>query len=195
MKDVRVNLTENEKLARVNSGLESEAKHFYMNNQRADEILEREARTKFNEKVDEYIEKFDKHSEALQEYTKEIADNAANLEIMPIGNNILIKPFAENPFQKIQVSDSGLIVDLGGQAPTYKSNETGEYEEEEQFIHVGTVLEAGTDCKFIQEGDTVMWTKTSEIPVPFFKQGLVLVNENRIIVVINEGLKARFENK
>lgn len=195
MKDVRVNLTENEKLARVNSGLESEAKHFYMNNQRADEILEREARTKFNEKVDEYIEKFDKHSEALQEYAKEIADNAANLEIMPIGNNILIKPFAENPFQKIQVSDSGLIVDLGGQAPTYKSNETGEYEEEEQFIHVGTVLEAGTDCKFIQEGDTVMWTKTSEIPVPFFKQGLVLVNENRIIVVINEGLKARFENK
>lgn len=195
MKDVRVNLTENEKLARVNSGLESEAKHFYMNNQRADEILEREARTKFNEKVDEYIEKFDKHSEALQEYAKEIADNAANLEIMPIGNNILIKPFAENPFQKIQVSDSGLIVDLGGQAPTYKSNETGEYEEEEQFIHVGTVLEVGTDCKFIQEGDTVMWTKTSEIPVPFFKQGLVLVNENRIIVVINEGLKARFENK
>ena len=114
---------------------------------------------------------------------------------MPIGNNVLIKPFNENPFQKIQVSDSGLILDLGGQAPTYKSNETGQYEEEEQFIHVGTVLESGTDCKFVQEGDTVMWTKTSEIPVPFFKQGLVLVNENRIIVVINEGLKARFENK
>ncbi len=195
MDNVRVNLTENEKLARINSGLESEAKHFYMNNQRADQILEREARTKFNQQVDDYIEKFDKHSEALQEYAEAIADNAANLEIMPVYNNVLIKPFAENPFQKIQVSDSGLIVDLGGQAPTYKSNETGQYEEEEQFIHVGTVLEAGAKCEYLKEGDTVMWTKTSEIPVPFFKQGLVLVNENRILVVINEGLKARFENK
>jgi hypothetical protein len=37
-----------------------------------------------------------------------------------------------------------------------------------------------------------MWTKTSEVPVPFFRQGLVLVNENRVIVTINEGLKERF---
>ena len=40
-----------------------------------------------------------------------------------------------------------------------------------------------------------MWTKVSEIPVPFFKQGLVLIPEKRIMVIINEGLKERFYGK
>jgi hypothetical protein len=75
-----------------------------------------------------------------------------------------------------------------------KSNETGEYQEEERFIMVGNVLEVGPECKWIAEGDVVMWAKPSEVAVPFFKQGLVIVNENRIIVTVNEGLKKRFNN-
>ena len=97
---------------------------------------------------------------------------------MPIGNYVLIKPFTTNPFQKIQV--------------TVKSNETGEYEEEEQFIMTGNVIEVGPDCKYIKEGDAVMWAKHSQVPVPFFRQGLVVVNETRIIVTINEGLSKRY---
>lgn len=189
----RINWNSNEKLAREYVGIESDSKHFVLNGEEADKTLKREATEKFNQKVDEYVEKFEKHNENLQEYAKEIAENVANLEIMPILNYILVKPFTENPFQKIKVTDSGLIVDLGGQKPIYKSKETGEYEEEENMIHVGTVIEVGKECKYIKEGDTIMWTKPSEVPVPFFKQGLVLVNETRVMVVINEGLKKRFE--
>jgi hypothetical protein len=37
-----------------------------------------------------------------------------------------------------------------------------------------------------------MWRKVSETPVPFYKHGLVLVNEQSIMVDINQGLTARF---
>ena len=47
-------------------------------------------------------------------------------------------------------------------------------------------------CKWIEEGDIVMWRKVSETPVPFYKQGLVLVNEQSIMTAVNEGLSARF---
>jgi hypothetical protein len=39
-----------------------------------------------------------------------------------------------------------------------------------------------------------MWRKVSETPVPFYKQGLLLVNENSIMCVVNQGLTERFKN-
>lgn len=193
MEQPRINLNSNEKMARVVSGLESDAKHFVLNGESADQTLKREAATRFNTQVDEYVDKFNQHAENIGEYAKSVKENMHNLEIMPIYNYILVKPFSENPFQRIVVSkNSGLITDLGGAKPIFKNNDNGEYEEEENLIHVGTVLEAGKECKYVKEGDVIMWTKTSEVPVPFFRQGLVLVNENRVIVTINEGLKERF---
>lgn len=191
----KIQWNSNEKLAREISGIEGEAKHFVVNGESAEQLLKREAATKFNQQVDDYVQKFEEHNNAIQEYAEQIAENAANLEIMPILDNVLVKPFAENPFQRIKVTASGLITDLGGQKPVVKSNETGEFVEEEQMVHVGTILEAGKECKYAKEGDTIMWTKVSEVPVPFFKQGLVLVPEKRIMVIINEGLKERFYGK
>lgn len=190
----RINLNNNENMARDINGLESNANYYNISNSSADIKLKQEQFEDFNNAVDEYIEKFDKHAESLNEYAQSITENCNNIEIMPIGNYVLIKPFNTNPFQKIRVSESGLITDLGGKALSVKSNDSGEYEEEEQFIMTGNVLEVGPDCKWIAEGDSVMWAKPSETPVPFFRQGLVVVNENRIIVTINEGLKKRFEN-
>lgn len=188
----KIQWNSNEKLAREVAGIENEAKHFVVDGESADQTFKREAAIKFNQKVDDYVEKFEEHNNAIQEYAQQIADNAANLEIMPILSNVLVKPFSENPFQRITVTNTGIITDLGGQKPIYKSNETGEYEEEENMIHVGTVIEVGKECKYVKEGDTIMWSKPSELPVPFFKQGLVLIPESRIMVVINEGLKERF---
>ena len=66
----RINLNSNEKLAREVTGLESSAKYFVVNGKRADEIIENEARQKFNTQVDEYVEKFEKHANKLQEYAE-----------------------------------------------------------------------------------------------------------------------------
>lgn len=188
-------LNSNEKLALATTGMEGTGQHFVMNGESADQILTREKQLKFNTAVDDYVDKFEKHNKALEDYAKNLSEDMHGLEIMPMFSYALIKPFETNPFQQIKISkNSGIITDLGGLTPTYKSNETGEIEEEEQYIKVGTVIEVGHKCEFLKEGDIVFYTIASECMVPFFKQGFVVVAEQRIIAVVNEKLTERRDN-
>lgn len=185
-------LSENEKLALRMAG-ESTSRIMTMDGKTADDVIEERNVRKFNDQVDKYVEKFEKHSTNLEEFANTINNNVENIEIMPIGSYLLVKPFSENPFQRIvKDSKSGLILDLGGQKPEYKNTDNGQIEEEESFIIVAVVQEVGPECKYIKPGDTIMYTKPSAVPVPFYKQGLALVNEMRALVVINEGLTKRF---
>lgn len=187
----RMELNSNEKLALNVNGMEGTGKHFVVNGETADVTLAREKQAKFNNRVDEYVEKFDNHAKALEEYSKKVTETINGLEIMPMFGYVLIQPFEKNPFQQIKITESGIITDLGGMTPQYKSNETGEIEEEQQFIKVGSVVEVGHKCEFIKPGDVVFYTIASETMVPFFKQGFVVVNENRILAVVNESLTER----
>lgn len=194
MNNFRNELNSNEKIARQLVGIESDSEHFVMNGQSADEILLREKQLKFNTQIDEMSNKFEKHNQLITEYAEKLSEDLNGVEIMPMFNYALIKPFDQNPFQQIKVSKSGLITDLGGYVPEYKSNETGEYEEEQQYIKVGTVIEVGHKCEFLKPGDVVMYTIASECMVPFYKMGFVVVAEQRILAVINEKLTERREN-
>ena len=187
----RMELNSNEKLALNVNGMEGTGKHFVVNGETADVTLAREKQAKFNNRVDEYVEKFDNHAKALEEYSKKVAETINGLEIMPMFGYVLIQPFEKNPFQQIKISEGGIITDLGGLTPQYKSNETGEVEEEQQFIKVGTVIEVGHKCEFLKPGDIVFYTIASETMVPFFRQGFVAVAEQRIIAVVNEKLTER----
>lgn len=187
----RIN-TDNEQIARVLTGVETDGKLMNMNDDRSVEnLLKDQAKVAFNQEVEDYVSKFDKHKEYLEQYKEAFKESAQQLEVMPIYRYALIQPFDENPFQQIK-REGSIITDLGGQKPIYKSQESGEWEEEESFVHVGTVMEVGTKCEYLKEGDVVMFPKTAEVPVPFYKQGLVIVDEQRIMVVINENLKERF---
>lgn len=185
-------LTENEKLAAVIGG-DSTSRVMAMDGTTADDVIKSRNIKKFNEEVDEYVKKFEKHSTNLQEFADKVNANIANIEIMPILNYILLKEFDENPFQRIVKNESGLIVDLGGQAPIFKNTDNGKIEEEESFIKVGVIQEVGPECKYCVPGDTVFYTKPSATPVPFYKQGLQLICENRVMAVVNEGLTERFK--
>lgn len=187
-------LTEKEKIA-LNVLGETNARIMTMDGTTAEDVIKERNRNKFNEAVDSYVEKLNEHATNLEKFAEQVNDNIEKIEIMPIGNYLLVKPFSENPFQRIVKDEkSGLILDLGGQKPQYKNTDNGQIEEEEQFIRVAVVQEVGPDCKWIIPGDTIMYTKPSEVPVPFYKQGLALVNEARVIVTINEGLSSRFKN-
>lgn len=174
----------NENVARMISGMDS-GEHFSLG--------EQESTNLFNKQVDEYLDKFEKHSQQLEDYAKELSDDLNGLEIMPLYGYVLIEPFKQNPFQKLKVSESGFIMDNGGKASEYKSEEDGEIHEEQQFIKVGTVIEVGHRCEFIKPGDIVMYPVPAEVPVPFYKFGWVTVNENRILTVVNDKLTARRE--
>lgn len=195
-KNVRLDLTENEKIAQSIVGLESDGIRMNMaDNQSIEEMIEREKAAKFNDQVDEYIEKFDRHADILKKYAESFNENMNSIEIKPMFARILVKPFEQNPFQKIKRSDSGLIIDMGGMAPTYKNSDTGEWEEERQFIVTGTVVDCGPDVKYLSQGDVVFYRVDTSVPVPFFRQGLVSLSENQIIAVVNEGLTDRFNKR
>lgn len=188
--EMRTELNGKEKLAQVVNGMESTGTPVVVNGKSADIILAEEKKGRFNTKVDEYVDKFEKHNKALESYAEELSKDINGLEILPMGSYALIKPFESNPFQRVKV-ESGIITDLGGYTPTYKSHEDGQIHEEEQFIHVGTVIDTGWKCEFLKAGDVVFYTTASEAMVPFFKQGFVVVAESRIMAVVNEKLTER----
>ena len=191
METLRTELNSNEKLALSLTGMEGTGEHFILNGEAADRTLLREKQEKFNTAVDEITDKFEKHNQTLMKYAEDLSNDLNGLEIVPMFQYVLIEPFKHNPFQKIEVSKTGIITDLGGYTPQYKSQETGEIKEEEQFIKVGTVVEVGNECKFLQPGDVVFYTVASECMVPFYKLGFVVVHETRIIAAVNAGLKQR----
>lgn len=188
--EMRTELNGKEKLAQVVNGMESTGTPVVVNGKSADIILAEEKKGRFNTQVDEYVDKFEKHNKALESYAEELSKDINGLEILPMGSYALIKPFESNPFQRVKV-ESGIITDLGGYTPTYKSHEDGQIHEEEQFIHVGTVIDTGWKCEFLKAGDVVFYTTASEAMVPFFKQGFVVVAESRIMAVVNEKLTER----
>ena len=75
---------------------------------------------------------------------------------------------------------SRLIVGIES-SKTYKSNETGEIEQNNQIIHCGKVIAIGNACKNVEIGDDVFYTTFSMTPIPFRKKGLVVVSETLII--------------
>lgn len=188
----RIVMNSNEKIARMVSGLESDAKHFVVNGEAADKVLQREAINKYNTQVSEYEEKLNKYEAMVEDCKKEVTKDLKDLQIKPLSNYVIVKPYNENPFQQIKRSDSGIITDLGGMTPTYKSNETGEWEEEDLMIKTGVIMEVGPDCKYAKVGDSTFWTIASEVMLPFFRQGFFVVNETRLLALINSDLDKRF---
>lgn len=193
MKDVRLKLTENEKIAQnVVGGLEKDNLNFNMSKD-INSIIEREKRNKFNDEVDEYVNKLDKHTKSLRDSTEQLGYDISKLEIKPSFNRLLITIFDTNPFQKITTTKSGIITDMGGMNPSYLNTDSGEIEEAEQVIIVGVVQEIGPDVKYIKAGDTIFVDKNSLRPVPFYKQGLHCLSEQQVIAIVNEGLESRFK--
>lgn len=182
----------NKKLAMDLAG-ESTTRIMALDGTTAEDVINKRNTDKFNDMVDAYTEKFEQHSANIKEFADKVNENVENIEIMPLGTYILVKQFEENPFQRIvRDSKSGLIIDTGGLAPQYKNTDNGEIEEEEQFIKVGVVQEVGPECKYLKSGDAVFYPKNASIPVPFYKQQLIQVNETRVLAVVNEKLTERF---
>lgn len=102
------------------------------------------------------------------------------VEIIPTNANILIKPYIKNPYRYIETTESGLIVGIES-SKTYKSNETGEIEQNNEVIKCGKVLAVGPACKNVEVGDDVYYTTYSEAKLPFRKKGYVIVGEGLLI--------------
>lgn len=193
MNNVRLNLTENEKVAQVALGLGDHMK-FNMQENNLNTLINREKANKFNNQVDAYNEALNENNKKTEQAQSELPYDIEKAELKPMFSRIIVKPLAHNPFQKIEMRGS-LIVDAGGYTPHTELNPvSGKYEEQKEFIVTGCVVEVGPDVKYLQEGDVVYYRRDTVVPVPFFKQGLVSLAENQVIAAVNEGLTERFKN-
>lgn len=193
MENVRINSTENEKI--VQTLLDGkDYKSFNMSENSIDGLLQKEKSNKFNSEYEQLNEQLEQHNENFKESQEQVQYDISKAEIKPMLSRVLIKPFKVNPFQKMEVKN-GIIVDAGGYNPHTQVNpQTGKYEEQEQFIKVGCVIEVGPKVQYLKESDVVYYRKDTAVVVPFFKQGFVSVDEKNIIAVVNEGLQERFNN-
>ena len=188
-RDVNLTPTSNEKVSTAISS--EEAKSFVVSKDTIENNTILENVTKQNEDVNEYLDNLDSYNEQLASEQEDF--DLSTLEMKPLYEGVIIKPYITNPFQRIK-KEGGLIIDLGGKSPQYKSHEDGQIHEEEAFIKVGKVVEVGTKCTYTKIGDIVMWRKPSETMIPFYRQGFVLVNEHSLMAIFNSELTKRFEN-
>ena len=193
MKEPRIKLTEEEKLAANILGTDSNRTSFNMKEYTIDNVIQKEKTSKFNNEVEQYEAQLEENNNTLKEAQSQVSYDINKAEIKPMFARLLVKPFKVNPFQKMEVKN-GIIVDTGGYTPHLEVNPmTGKYEEQKQFIITGCVVEIGPEVKYLKEGDVIYYRVDTAVPVPFLKQGLVSINENQVISVVAEGLSERFD--
>lgn len=193
MKDARIKLTETEKYA-ANITTNPNAVMINMSENTINNMIEKENSIKFNNQVEAYNVQLEKNNADFNESVEGVQYDINRAEIRPMFSRVLVKPFKQNPFQQMKVKN-GLIIDAGGYTPHAELNPiTGKYEEQKQFIVTGCVVEVGPDTKYLQEGDVIYYRVDTVVPVPFFKQGFVSIDEKQVIAVVNEGLTERFNN-
>lgn len=99
-KKVRLNLTNEEKMAQDIVGMNNDQINFHMSEGKIEDIINREKASKFNEQVDAYTEKLQNHISNLQKVAEDLGTSPELVEIKPMFNRILVKPFAQESFSK-----------------------------------------------------------------------------------------------
>ena len=191
MENVRLCSTEKEKIAQTLLDGENFSS-INMQENNIEEILQKERAHKFNNELEKLNCDLEEHNSNFKESQDNVSYDINKAEIKPMFARLLVKPFKVNPFQKLEMK-GGIILDTGGYNPHTQLNpQTGKYEEQDQFIRTGCVIEVGPEVKYLKEGDVIYYRKDTVVPVPFFKQGFVSLSENQVIAAVNENLEKRF---
>lgn len=144
-----------------------------------------------NDATNKITKTFNDNIEKELARSRQIKEEAKNLEILPTNGYVLVRIYDKNPWEQVKMTESGLIIP--GYDGTYKSHETGEDETEQLAIRFAEVLAVGPEVKYIKEGDDIIFRNHTQLPAPFLGQSLWVVGQNNIIVTINEGLSERFK--
>lgn len=125
--------------------------------------------------VNEIVEK------VLEKNTKCINTNKTVL--IPCNTNVIVEFYEDNPYNSIEKTSAGLILGINGEKK-YKSNETGEMEDAEEYIACAKVIAVGPSCKNVSVGDDVFAVKHIATPIPYRNKGYRAITEQNIICVI-----------
>lgn len=167
--------------------LDQAAGKFYigMNNKEEDLFLENQIEKQKREK--EFQEAQTLLIEAAKQKQDEINSKLETLEMLPMGNKVVLMPYPQNPYRKIM--QGGIIVDYDG---SFKNPDSGEWDKQKELVGCAKVIEVGPDCKYVKPGDDIYYDTRTTYPLPFMSLGYQLTTEPQILCILNEGLKNRF---
>lgn len=103
-----------------------------------------------------------------------------DVDLHPCNATVIVAPYDVNPYRRVDKTESGLIIGIESDN-SYKSNETGEIEQNKEVIKCGKVIAVGPACKNVKVGEDVFFTTYSMTPVPFRKMGYVAISETLLI--------------
>lgn len=148
----------------------------------------------YNKQIDAIRTSLDSQVKSQEARAKELQDNINNndLEIKPINGYILVRPFANNPFNTIEKTKSGIIIPE--ETMLYKNPDTGEEEKMQNLSIQAEVIEVSPLNRFVKPGDIIYYRRASAVPIPFFHQGFEVVAESSVQAVVGSKLSDRFKN-
>lgn len=110
------------------------------------------------------------------------------VDLIPGMDGILLTIYEENPYRYVEKTKSGLIIGIES-SKKYVSNETGEMEENDEYIVCGHVIAVGPETRHVRVGDDVYFAKHLALTVPFRKKGYYIINERNITCRLVEKLE------
>lgn len=183
-------VNDNEKINKMSFREEQNGK-FFMGN-RADNLIVPESpfKNEFEklqrEKEEEEVRKLLFEAEKTKQ--EEINRKLQNLEMLPMGNRVIILPYPVNPYRK--VVEGSIIVDYTG---SFKNPDTGEMDNLKELVGCAQVIEVGQEVKYLKPGDDIYYDTRTIYPVPFMSLGYKITSEPSVLCVLNESLKERFK--
>lgn len=125
--------------------------------------------------------------EASKNKQEEINAKLEKLEMLPMGNKIILQAYPQNPYRKIM--QGNIIVEYDG---SFLNPDSGEKDKQVELVGCAKVIEVGPECKYLKPGDDIYYDTRTTYPVPFMSMGYKLTTEPQVLCVLNEGLKNRF---
>lgn len=111
--------------------------------------------------------------------------NTDDISILPCNTGVLLKFYEDNPYRVLETTKSGLIVGMQS-TQKYRSNETGEMEENDEVVACAKVIAVGPKCQNVEVGEDVFAVKHIAIPVPVRKQSFYILSESNILCRIKK---------
>lgn len=105
--------------------------------------------------------------------------NEKEVTLIPGYDGVLVTLYEDNPYRYVEKTESGLILGIES-SKKYVSHETGEVEENEEYIVCAHVIGVGPEVKHVKVGEDVYFAKHIALPIPFRKKGYYIINERNI---------------
>lgn len=127
----------------------------------------------------------------MKSYVENVIENNMGLKstdgktLKPTGFGVILKFYDENPYRKLETTETGLILGIDGNKTQF-STDTGEMEESEVLVACAQVVATGDDCKYLNVGDDVYAYRPLAKPIPFGRRGYYILSEQNIFCKVED---------